>query len=131
MLHHIEIYVRDLARTRAFYDFLLPDLGYRLFQDWDQGFSYRCGETYLVFVQVREKYEKIEYNRCNVGLNHLAFWCSSREETDAWRKRLREKGAVLLYDERYPHAGGDSHYAVYFEDPDGIKLEIVAGERSR
>lgn len=41
-------------------------------------------------------------------------------------ERLKEKKINLLYQERHPFAGGDSHYAVYFEDPDRIKVELVA-----
>ena len=32
----------------------------------------------------------------------------------------------ILYVDRHPFAGGNDHYAVYFEDPDRIKLEIVS-----
>ncbi len=28
----------------------------------------------------------------------------------------------------HPYAGGDDHYAVYFEDPERIKVELVAPE---
>lgn len=128
MLHHIEIYVRDLMATREFYDIFMPDLGYEIFQEWEEGFSYRCEDEYIVFVQVREKYKDISYNRCNIGLNHLAFKCSSKAYVDNLREVFRKKGITLLYDELYPHAGGVEHYALYFEDPDRIKLEIVYSE---
>ncbi len=39
------------------------------------------------------------------------------------------RGLTLLYQETYPHAGGEESYAVYFEDPDRIKVEIVAPEK--
>lgn len=35
-------------------------------------------------------------------------------------------GIRELYPELYPYAGGKNHYACFFEDPDRIKLEIVA-----
>lgn len=35
-------------------------------------------------------------------------------------------GINELYRELYPYAGGKKHYALFFEDPDRIKLEIVA-----
>lgn len=114
--------------TREFYDIFMPDLGYEIFQEWEEGFSYRCEDEYIVFVQVREKYKDISYNRCNIGLNHLAFICSSKAYVDNLREVFRKKGITLLYDELYPHAGGVEHYALYFEDPDRIKLEIVYSE---
>ncbi|GAA0595336.1 hypothetical protein GCM10009001_09310 [Virgibacillus siamensis] len=31
-----------------------------------------------------------------------------------------------MYSDKHPFAGGEDHYAVYFEDPDRIKVELVA-----
>lgn len=125
MLHHVEIYVSNLSQSRTFYNFLLPELGYSLYQEWPQGFSYKKAEQYIVFVQVEEKYADSTYHRCRVGLNHLAFHGGSREEVDQLRKDLLARDVTLLYDDRYPFAGGENHYALYFEDPDGVKIEVV------
>ena len=130
MLDHVELYVSDLKRTRQFYDFLLPKLGYHIFQEWEQGFSYRKDNFYLVFVQVNEKFLDIGYHRCCVGLNHLAFRLNSFKQLDSLREELILKDVHLLYDENYPFAGGKDHYALYFEDPDRIKIEVVAVEES-
>jgi catechol 2,3-dioxygenase-like lactoylglutathione lyase family enzyme len=59
-----------------------------------------------------------------VGLNHLAFHASSREQVDSVTQQLRERGARILYEDRHPHASGG--HAVFFEDPDRIKVELVA-----
>lgn len=126
-MHHIEIYVSDLNKSRLFYSWLLSNLGFELFQEWDLGFSYQKDGFYIVFVQAKEKYIKNGYNRCNIGLNHLAFRCSSKEEVDQIREQLIERKVDLLYDDKYPFAGGKEHYAVYFEDPDRIKIEICGG----
>jgi catechol 2,3-dioxygenase-like lactoylglutathione lyase family enzyme len=59
-------------------------------------------------------------------LNHLAFHASSRDDVDRMSERLRERGVTILYPEQHPHAGGPDYYAVFFEDPDRIKVEFVA-----
>ncbi|MCF7826398.1 MAG: VOC family protein [Candidatus Marinimicrobia bacterium] len=125
-LHHIEIYVSNLEQTRHFYEWFLGLLGYREFQSWDQGFSFLHGSTYVVFVQTAEKYLKQSYHRCGTGLNHFAFWANSIDQVDQVRELLRARGVNILYQDRHPHAGGPDHYAVFFEDPDRIKLELVA-----
>ncbi len=84
------------------------------------------GETYLVFVQADEAFLDIPYHRRRVGLNHLAFHVASRQQVDELTRKLEEKGVPILYPERHPYAGGENYYAVYFEDPDRIKIEIVA-----
>ncbi|MGT2949988.1 hypothetical protein BU202_01520 [Streptococcus cuniculi] len=125
MLHHIEINVSNLANSRLFYDKLFAELGYELYQEWEEGFCYRYRATYLVFVQTEEDYSEPSYHRKQTGLNHLAFCLPSKAQVDALRERLRSDGVTLLYDDRYPHAGGPDHYAVFFEDPDRVKLEVV------
>lgn len=127
-MHHIEIYVSNLIKTKEFYSWLLVRLGFELFQNWEQGFSYKKDGFYLVFVQTKDKYIDNGYNRCNIGLNHLAFSCSSKKEIDTIREHLVQKGTKILYDEKYPYAVGSEHYALYFEDPDRIKIEIVFKE---
>ena len=125
MLHHVEIYVSNLENSRVFYDFLLTKLGYLLYQEWDEGFSFQKGDQYLVFVQTPHAFLEAGYHRCRTGLNHLAFHAGPPDEIDQWRKECLTRRIPLLYDDCYPHAGGPDHYALYLEDPDGIKIELV------
>ncbi len=128
-LHHVEIYVSDLSRTCRFWGWLLERLGYETFQSWELGKSWKLGATYLVFVQVQKKYKSSSYNRCNVGLNHLAFYVDSKYEMECIRQELQKMGTKMLYGDRFPYAGGKEHCALYFEDPDGIKVELVVSEK--
>lgn len=126
MLHHLEIYVSDLTKSGEFWNWFLTELGYEPYQKWESGTSWKCGETYIVFVQAEERFLDIPYHRSRVGLNHLAFHARSIEQVDQLTEQLREKGITILYQDKHPYAGGGSHYAVYFEDPDRIKVEVVA-----
>jgi catechol 2,3-dioxygenase-like lactoylglutathione lyase family enzyme len=128
-LHHVEVYVSDLDRSQEFWRWLLLRLGYSLYQQWERGFSYRLGDSYLVFVQADEKHLQPTYHRRRVGLNHLAFYVASRRAVDEFTLQLRKRGANILYEDLHPFAGGPDHYAVYFEDPDRIKIELVALDR--
>lgn len=80
----------------------------------------------MVFVQTREVFLKEGYHRCRIGMNHVAFYGGGKADVDHLALLLRERGALLLYENRYPYAGGNDHYALYFEDPDRIKVEVVA-----
>ena len=126
MLHHVEINVSNLGKSRAFYDALLPKMGYTLFQEWELGFSYKMNTTYLVFVQTIEKHRDSSYHRGRTGLNHLAFHADSRKQVDEITELLEVLGTEILYKDKHPYASGNDVYAVFFEDPDRIKLEIVA-----
>jgi len=127
MLHHVEIYVSDLARSRAFWQWLLcEELGYKVHQEWPKGIDFIFGETYIVFIQAEEKHLDTTYNRCRTGLNHLAFHGRSKSHVDDLTAKLHERGITILYPDRHPYAGGPDYYAVFFEDPDRIKVEVTA-----
>jgi len=128
MIHHIELYVSDLKRSIDFWGWLLEELGYHAFQKWEQGQSWKLGDAYIVFVQAEEKYMDTPYHRKHVGLNHLAFHAGTRVRVDELTEALKAKGTAILYADKHPFAGGEKHYAVYFEDPDRIKVELVASD---
>ncbi len=126
LLHHVEIYVDNLEATKTFWGWFLDRLGYVTYQEWNAGISYQKGETYLVFVQTEEKYRIPKYHRCHSGLNHLAFHAASRDMVDAITDELRKRGITILYEDRHPYASGEDAYAVFFEDPMRMKVELCA-----
>jgi catechol 2,3-dioxygenase-like lactoylglutathione lyase family enzyme len=130
ILHHVEIYVSDLEKTKLFWTWLLFDkLNYEIYQKWPSGISYKLGETYIVFVQTETEFIENTYHRKNTGLNHLAFHCDTRAFVDELTQELEEKNISILYKNKHPFAGGENYYAVFFEDPDRIKVEVVAKEK--
>lgn len=128
LLHHIELYVTDIKRTVDFWGWFLEELGYTSYQEWGKGQSWKLDDTYIVFVQAEDRFLDIPYHRCRAGLNHLAFHASSREHVDEMTKKLKARKVNILYSDKHPYAGGNNYYAVFFEDPDRIKVELVAPE---
>jgi catechol 2,3-dioxygenase-like lactoylglutathione lyase family enzyme len=129
-LHHVEINVSDLARSIEFWGWLLPELGYELYQEWPEGRSWRRGgDTYVVFVQADERYRNYGLHRKRPGLNHLAFWAESAQQVEALPDQLRERGVKVLYTDRAADAiGAPSSYSLFFEDPERIKVEVITPE---
>lgn len=126
VVHHIEIYVKNLETTRLFWDWLMQELKYDVYQEWEFGVSYKLATTYIVFVEVEEQHIEPSFHRCKPGLNHLAFALESTHDVDEMTKKLKEKGITILYEDRHPYAGGQNYYAVFFEDYDRLKVELVA-----
>ncbi len=59
------------------------------------------------------------------GLHHLAFKAKSRAAIDEFHRfLLRENLPILDAPAEYPQYG-PNYYAVFFADPDGMKLELV------
>lgn len=128
-LSHVEIYVSDLDRSVEFWGWLLPELGFEAYQKWDAGRSWRSGDSYIVFVQAEKPYRGEAFHRKRPGLNHLAFWAESSDQVLTLQGALRERGIPVLYEDRGPdEPGAPSPYAVFFEDPDRIKVEVVVRE---
>ncbi len=125
MINHIEINVSNLSDSKKFWGLFLSKLGYELYQTWNNGFSYIKEGTYIVFVQTREPFIKLKYHRSGTGLNHIAFLVERKKEVDSLREVIKNYGLVELYSSRYPYAGGNDNYALFFEDPDRIKVEVT------
>ena len=131
LLHHVEIYVSNLERSLEFWSWLLGKFGYVESARWDAGASLKLGATYLVFVQTEERFLEPAYHRCRTGLNHLAFHASDEAEVLALSEELRARGTTILYEDKHPYAGGAGYCAVFFEDPDRMKVEVVAPKPKR
>ena len=127
MLHHVELYVSDLERALAFWTPFMERLGYEA-ERWSGGMNFFAGEEdpYLCLLEAPAEHRAAGFHRKRVGLNHLEFRAASRAQVDALRDWLRTSGATLLYDDRYPYATAPDYYALFCEDPDRIKLEVVA-----
>jgi lactoylglutathione lyase len=60
------------------------------------------------------------------GLHHLSFQVADLDAVRRAEAVIRELGARLHHDGVVPHGEGASSGGVFFEDPDGIRLEIFA-----
>ncbi|GAB6900370.1 VOC family protein [Kineosporia succinea] len=125
-LHHVELWVPDLARGVAEWGWLLGELGYEQFQDWPAGRSWSRNGTYLVIEQ-SPALSADRHERLRPGLNHLAFQSGTPEQVDALMENAPGHGWRPLFAEKYPHAGGPQVYAGYLENSDGFEAELVAG----
>lgn len=125
-IHHVEIYCSDLIKSSSFWSWFLIELGYKQYQKWQSGISFKLGASYIVFVQAEDKYLNEGYHRCRPGLNHLAFHASSPQQVDDLTRQLKDHGMKILYGDKHPYAGGPGSYGVFFEDPERIKVEVMA-----
>ncbi len=124
-LHHVEVWVPDIARALDSWGWLLDALGYEAHQDWQAGRSWRAGDHYLV-VEQSSALSAERHDRCRPGLNHLAFHAGRTQDVDRLVGDGPQHGWTLLFPDRHPHAGGPEHYAAYLENTDGFEVELVA-----
>lgn len=125
--NHIQIYVSNKDSSFPFYKEFLKHLGFKEIYSDDVTLGFDNGEMMFWVNKTQEKYTKNKYHRKNTGLNHLAFSVDSKEDVDKFYKEfLKAKNIPTLY--QTPRSFPEytpTYYAVYFEDPDRIKLEVM------
>ena len=126
-LHHVELWVPDIARAERDWGWLFGRLGYEPFQDWPAGRSWRLAGTYIVVEQSPAMTAAVHDRLCP-GLNHLAFHAGTRGEVDALAADGPANGWTLMFADGHPYAGGPGHYAAYLSNADGFEAELVAAD---
>lgn len=133
-VHHIDLTVKDAQASRAFYESVLGFMGYKPsagnpFSPEETGFDFdlrtTAGFCSIGILSARGDHAERTHNRYSPGLHHVAWTAQSREDVDAMYAHLQSIGAIILDPPTdYPRYGA-GYYAVFFADPDGLKLEYV------
>ena len=130
-IDHVYLAVRDLARSEAFYDRVMTVLGYRKGQStiggdphvhfWNRqfGFSLRPARPGTP-----------DHDPYAPGLHHFCFRVVDEEAVDRAARELRAAGIAVTDPQGYPEYAPD-YYAVFFTDPDGVRLEITNFRQNR
>jgi glyoxylase I family protein len=123
-VNHIGLTVSDMARAAAFYEALLGHLGYTRVEDTPKHILWAGPGGALGISPVRPEAAGRPHDRYAIGLHHLAFHAPSRGDVDAVFTKLQAMAAEITdAPAEYDYLPG--YYAVYFLDPDGIKLEVA------
>jgi glyoxylase I family protein len=127
---HLDLVVTDLERSLEFYNGLLQPLGFTRNSEIEGERGERVvyiggtGGASVSLRQAQSDAHPTPYDRYAVGVHHVAFFADGREAVDERAAWLRERGAEIESEPaEYDYTPG--YYAVFFYDPDGIKLEIL------
>ena len=124
-IDHIYLAVRDLARSARFYDGVMAALGYQRvdstiagdphvhYYNRQFGFSLRPARA---GTPAHDPYAP--------GLHHFCFRVLDAAAVDQAAAELRALGVSVSEPRLYPEYAPD-YYATFFDDPDGIRLEIT------
>jgi catechol 2,3-dioxygenase-like lactoylglutathione lyase family enzyme len=124
-LDHIDLRVKDMARAREFYGRILPALGFtcdRSDADWGTFYSTDGGEASAFFGFTEDPRHQPNGTR-------IAFWAATRSEVDNFAKIVEEAGGRNLEGPELCAGYSPGYYALFFEDPDGNRLEICFREQ--
>ena len=116
-IDHLVIRVGDYERSKRFYGRLFSFLGFEVLGDYGDQIGWTNGKTRFWIAPAEGRKS---YRIGDVGLHHYAFELRNRKDVDALQAYLERQGVRIVdpADEYY-----DDYYAVFFLDPDGLKLE--------
>jgi len=126
-IDHLVLSVSDFDKSKAFYVPLMEFLDFGVEAEYEGMMGWANGETLFWISQADAQGKKHKYRKGDVGFHHYAFRLRSRKDVDALQAFLESQGATIVdpAGEYY-----DDYYAVFFLDPDGMKLEGMRyGER--
>jgi catechol 2,3-dioxygenase-like lactoylglutathione lyase family enzyme len=122
-IDHLVLSVGDFGRSKTFYNKLLTFLGFKLKHEYDDMAGWSNGKTLFWIAAADAEGRKRKYRKGDIGFHHYAFEMTSRKDIDALGAFLEDNG-VDIVDPPGEYYGRD-YYAVYFTDPDGMKLEAM------
>ena len=121
MIHHIDVPVRDVTRSRAFYDAALAPLDLRLVIHN----RHAEGREVLGYGVLPDPVFWIRSGKPPIEKLHVAFAASTREAVDAFHRSALNAGGVCNGPPGFRPRYADSYYAAFVLDPDGNNIEAV------
>ena len=119
-IDHLSIRVSNYRKSKAFYSRLFKFLGFKVLDEYSDAIGWTNGQTRFWIGAADAKGKTRKYRIGDVGFHHYAFELRSRKDVDALESFLRRNKVTIVdpADEYY-----EDYYAVFFTDPDGLKLE--------
>lgn len=134
-MHHFAICVSDMQRSEKFYAAVLTHLGYAQGQKMQDAaikdhvpgkdsFVIWTGPGGAISIwPASPTRQNKRHEMYAPGLHHFALAADSRAQVDDFHRHLQKIGAKILdAPQEYDYMPG--YYAMFFADPDGIKLEL-------
>lgn len=123
---HIGLNVNDLASSKEFYCdvFGFEVRGESIDESRKYALLAKNGRLVLTLWQQ----SSVAFSNQTAGLHHLSFQAKSAEQIRKIEEKLRGRGAKMIYDGIVLHSEGARSGGIFFEDPDGIRLEIFTTE---
>ncbi len=127
-IHHVDLVVSSIERSLPFYRDLLGPLGWHgvteVQGERKETIWYLWGPGSSLGVREARTTRETPFDRYEIGVHHVAFEAASRAAVDERAAWVSEQGGEIESGpEEYWYSPG--YYAVFFYDPDGMKLEIV------
>jgi catechol 2,3-dioxygenase-like lactoylglutathione lyase family enzyme len=122
-LHHLAITATELRKSAPFYDAILGTLGYHRHITLDTICTWIGPEPEILLYPV-EGGDRTPHQHGRPGWQHAAFSTEDRDTVHAAYRAALDGGWTVVHPPtEYDYSPG--YFAVFVEDPDGVRLEIA------
>ncbi|HEY2139675.1 MAG TPA: VOC family protein [Chthoniobacterales bacterium] len=123
LFDHIDLRVKNREKAQRFYAQVLPAIGFRIDKSGERWGAFEAeGDAAVEFFGFTE-----DPNHKPNG-NRIAFWAPNRAAVDKAAEIIREARGKNIEGPELCLEYSPGYYAVFFEDPDGNKLEVCFRE---
>jgi glyoxylase I family protein len=129
-LDHLYLSVSDFSRSEIFYDRVLAGLGFKKGDKPVGGDAHAHYFNPSLQISIRPAQVEQKHDPYAPGVHHICLQADNRAAVDTIEELLRGLGVDVVAAADYPEYN-DDYYALFFEDPDGIRFEVVARSRHR
>lgn len=127
LFDHIDLRVKDREKAQTFYARILPALGFTQDESGEKWGAFQApqpGEIAAEFFGFTEDPAHLPNE------SRIAFWAESRDAVDRISEIVKQAGGLKLEGPQIWTEYTPGYYALFFEDPDGNKLEICHRARA-
>ncbi len=126
MTGHIGLNVTNLQRSKRFYQDVFGFDVAAESAETERAFVFLTDNARLVLTLWQQSNGR--FHTGNPGLHHLSFEVDNIEKVKAVEDKVRQSGTKLYHNGIVPHGEGMTSGGIFFEDPDGIRLEVYASQ---
>jgi catechol 2,3-dioxygenase-like lactoylglutathione lyase family enzyme len=120
-IDHLSIRVSDYEKSKQFYAKLFGFLGFELSDEYADAIGWTNGKTRFWISPADAEGRRTRHRIGDIGFHHYAFELRNRKDVDELQRFLTEELRAEIVDPAAEYY--DDYYAVFFLDPDGLKLE--------
>ena len=120
LFDHIDLRVRDRRKAQRFYAAILPAIGFTADKSGDEWGQFEGDQPDMK----NEFFGFTEDPNHSPNETRIAFWAETRKDVERIAEIARQAGAQKIEGPELCKEYSPGYYAVFFEDPDGNKLEV-------
>lgn len=119
---HLKICASDFAKSKKFYAKIFEKLGFKPIASKEKSAAWATKDGFGIWIA--QATQKQTHLFGAPGFHHLCVKAETPELVDAIYAQVKNKTTVFDAPQQFPQYT-DKYYAVFFADPDGLKIEVA------